>query len=151
MVIRIDTTRCPHLPSEERAIEYLKLVEFYIGQTQHYFDARHMSDFLSVFFAEREENIEHSSSLQYLEMILIFAIGSLFRGDFNADRVPGLSLFEYVQRVLPSLSEMFSCGRHGAEVFSLMAVYLQNSNRKDEAYIYVSSFGTLAALVGTLV
>lgn len=150
MVLRIDTVGCPQLPSEERAFQYLKLVEFYIGQTQHYFDARHVSDFLGAFYAERGGNMNQSSSLQYLEMVLIFAIGSLFRGDFNSDRVPGLSFFEYVQRVLPNLSEMFSCGRYGAEVFSLMAVYLQNSNRKDEAYIYVRLFGT-AALVGTLV
>ncbi|EXL65954.1 hypothetical protein FOPG_17849 [Fusarium oxysporum f. sp. conglutinans race 2 54008] len=72
-------------------------------------------------------------------MIIILAIGKLLRGD-NADNTancyPGSNLFEYVHASLPNPSMQHSQGRVAIETLTLLGVYLQAMNRKEEAYIY---------------
>ena len=128
----------PILPDEDKAYHLLKTVNFFIGHTQHHFDVRDFSDRLGVFYAGNKDPSK-VFNLWYLQMILVFAIGKLFSGDFDDDhrRMPGSALFDYAQRLLPSLSELYAYGRTGVEVLGLVAVYLQNAGRKEEAYIYV--------------
>ncbi|GJC87835.1 putative transcriptional regulatory protein C3C7.04 [Colletotrichum liriopes] len=113
---------------------------FFIGYTQHHIDTREFSDRLAFFYS----NVGDASQTQtpwYLEMLLVFAIGKLFSGSFDGEEksgLPGSSMFAYVQSKLPSLSELYGLGKLGIEVHALAAVYLQNANRKEEAYLYVS-------------
>lgn len=117
-------------------------MSFFIGYTQHHIDTREFSDRLAFFYT----NLGDPSQMQmpwYLEMLLVFAIGKLFSGTFDNDErvgLPGLSMFTYVQSKLPSLSELYGLGKLGIEIHALAAVYLQNANRKEEAYLYVSLY-----------
>ncbi|KAK1853181.1 fungal specific transcription factor domain-containing protein [Colletotrichum chrysophilum] len=131
----------PALPSEDEGRKLFESMSFFIGYTQHHIDTREFSDRLAFFYA----NLGDPSQTQtpwYLEMVLVFAIGKLFSGAFDGDDeevgLPGEGMFRYVQGRLPSLSELFGLGKLGVEIHALAAVYLQNANRKEEAYLYVS-------------
>ncbi|KZL68803.1 fungal specific transcription factor domain-containing protein [Colletotrichum tofieldiae] len=140
----------PPLPSEEEARKLFDSMTFFIGYTQHHIDTREFSDRLAFFYS----NVGDASQTQtpwYLEMLLVFAIGKLFSGSFDGEEksgLPGLSMFAYVQSKLPSLSELYGLGKLGIEVHALAAVYLQNANRKEEAYLYISSALRLATTHG---
>ncbi|GJC93110.1 fungal specific transcription factor domain-containing protein [Colletotrichum higginsianum] len=131
---------------------------FFIGYTQHHVDTREFSDRLAFFYANLGDAAQAQAQTQtqtpwYLEMLLVFAIGKLFSGTFDGDErggrgLPGSSLFAYVQAKLPSLSELYGLGRLGIEMHALAAVYLQNANRKEEAYLYISSALRLATTHG---
>ncbi|KAJ0359892.1 hypothetical protein COL154_007940 [Colletotrichum chrysophilum] len=132
----------PALPSEDEGRKLFESMSFFIGYTQHHIDTREFSDRLAFFYA----NLGDPSQTQtpwYLEMVLVFAIGKLFSGAFDGDDeevgLPGEGMFRYVQGRLPSLSELFGLGKLGVEIHALAAVYLQNANRKEEAYLYVSA------------
>ncbi|KAJ0350480.1 hypothetical protein COL26b_010413 [Colletotrichum chrysophilum] len=129
----------PALPSEDEGRKLFESMSFFIGYTQHHIDTREFSDRLAFFYA----NLGDPSQTQtpwYLEMVLVFAIGKLFSGAFDGDDeevgLPGEGMFRYVQGRLPSLSELFGLGKLGVEIHALAAVYLQNANRKEEAYLY---------------
>ncbi|KAK1963437.1 hypothetical protein LY78DRAFT_683298 [Colletotrichum sublineola] len=140
----------PPLPSEEEARRLFDSMTFFIGHTQHHVDTREFSDRLAFFYS----NLGDASQTQtpwYLEMLLVFAIGKLFSGSFDDDErsgLPGSRMFTHVQSKLPSLSELYGLGKLGVEIHALAAVYLQNANRKEEAYLYISSALRLATTHG---
>ncbi|KAL2882204.1 hypothetical protein SGCOL_002472 [Colletotrichum sp. CLE4] len=145
------------LPSEDEARRLFESMTFFIGYTQHHIDTREFSDRLAFFYANLGDNSQAISQAQmpwYLEMLLVFAIGKLFSGGFDGEEkggglpVPGASMFAHVQARLPSLSELYGLGKLGIEIHALAAVYLQNANRKEEAYLYISSALRLATTHG---
>ncbi|KAL4952640.1 hypothetical protein BDW69DRAFT_185233 [Aspergillus filifer] len=130
------------LPTEHEAFQLLKTFVFYIGHTQNYIDAREISDMIGLLYAN-QNNTTYTESLWSMELLLIFAIARLFKGDFGdelhrTDNFPGYSLFDFVRGRIPPLSQLYNIGRVGVEVMALVAVYLQNIYRKEEAYVYVS-------------
>ncbi|OJJ34682.1 hypothetical protein ASPWEDRAFT_474326 [Aspergillus wentii DTO 134E9] len=131
----------PSLPTEEQAHRLLEVVIFFIGETQHHFDLRDFSDRLCAFYG----NPSDKKTPWFLQMLLVLAIGKLFAGDFDdRDELPGSKLFEYAHQNLPTLGELYALDVLGVEILALVAVYLQNLNRKDEAYIYISTSLRLA-------
>ena len=128
----------PSLPSHREAEKLVEMAMFFIGQTQQHFDARDFSDRLWLFFS----NPQSSSKLRTpweLEMMLVLSIGTLFITDpAGTNYTAGAHWFDYVQNNLPTLSELYTYGKLGVEIFALLAVYLQNDYRRDEAYLYVS-------------
>lgn len=126
----------PNLPSREHALQLLHSVDFYIGRTQQHFDVREVSDHIDILF-DGDLSLSPTPKLWYLKIILVFAIGKLYEGEFGDESFPGEGHFKYAQDLLPSLSELYASKRHGVEVLSLMAIYLQSANRREEAYLYV--------------
>ncbi|KAK1994784.1 hypothetical protein LX36DRAFT_613646 [Colletotrichum falcatum] len=141
----------PPLPSEDEARRLFDSMTFFIGHTQHHVDTREFSDRLAFFYSNLGDALQAQQTPWYLEMLLVFAIGKLFSGCFDNDErsgLPGSSMFAYVQSRLPSLSELYGLGKLGIEIHALAAVYLQNANRKEEAYLYISSALRLATTHG---
>ncbi|CAM1506198.1 Fc.00g058390.m01.CDS01 [Cosmosporella sp. VM-42] len=136
--------KLPDLPSQEDAQKLVEMAMFFIGQTQQHLDARDFSDRLWLFFS----NPRNTSQLQTpweLEMMIVLAIGALFIPDPDEiNYAAGARWFEYVQNNLPTLCELYKYGRLGVEIFALLAVYLQNDYRRDEAYLYISNALRLA-------
>ncbi|KAM5378638.1 hypothetical protein ACJZ2D_004437 [Fusarium nematophilum] len=132
----------PKLPTEQDARRFLEAVVFYIGQTQYHFDAREISDRITSFSTSQE--VAHLRTPAFLETIVVVAIGRLFIGEFDEESLPGAGLFAFAQKNLPHLGELCALGRLGIELLALLAVYLQNSNREKEAYIYISTALRLA-------
>ncbi|KAJ4247517.1 hypothetical protein NW762_013194 [Fusarium torreyae] len=135
----------PKIPSEQHARRLLEAVVFFIGHTQYHFDAREISDRISYLVKESAHTShDHLKSPELIEVILIVAVGKLFLGEFDEERLPGSSLFAFAQKNIPHLGELCNLGRLGIELVALMAVYLQNSDQEKEAYIYISTALRLA-------
>lgn len=134
----------PKIPSERHARRLLEAVVFFIGHTQYHFDAREISDRISYLAQESAHTSQDKfKSPELVEVILIVAVGKLFLGEFDEERLPGSSLFAFAQKNIPHLGELCNLGRLGIELMALMAVYLQNSDQEKEAYIYVSFTSSL--------
>lgn len=129
----------PPLPGEAEARRHLKTLNMQIGRTQHHIDFRDFSDRLAYVYSE-EGAATRFANPWYLQIYLVCAIAKLFTGDFSGTSqcLPGIDYFNYVHRNLPILSDLHSSPRLGIELLALVAVYLQNVNRKEEAYVYVS-------------
>ncbi|KAH7490038.1 hypothetical protein FOMA001_g2405 [Fusarium oxysporum f. sp. matthiolae] len=129
----------PLLPSESEAYRLLDVVTLYIGQSQSHFDAREVSDNIELYYTDPEGQLPPTP--WFLRMSIIFAVGKLMSGESsasNGDTDLGTSLFEFVHAQLPTPSEQHAQGRVAIETLTLLGVYLQAMNRKEEAYIYVS-------------
>ncbi|KAL4933954.1 uncharacterized protein BDV17DRAFT_71121 [Aspergillus undulatus] len=140
------------LLAESEAFGLLQTFVFYIGHTQNYIDAREISDRIGLFHANKQDTA-CTDSLWTMEILLVFAIARLFTGDFGGeayrtDSFPGYSLFEFVRERLPPLNQLYAVGRVGVEVMALVAVYLQNTYHKEEAYVYISTALRLAVSHG---
>ncbi|KAF4960069.1 hypothetical protein FSARC_10564 [Fusarium sarcochroum] len=128
------------LPSESEAYRLLEFVSLYIGQSQSHFDVREVSDNIELYYTDPEGQLGPPTPW-FLRMSIIFAVGKLLSGDSagqSGDTYPGSSLFEFVHTRLPTPSEQHAQGRVSIETLTLLGVYLQAMNRKEEAYIYTS-------------
>ncbi|KAH7161526.1 hypothetical protein EDB81DRAFT_784957 [Dactylonectria macrodidyma] len=143
------TDRLPELPPEDEAYRLLETVGFYIGQTQNHFDQRELSDRISLLYANMNDPLQ-TRDLWYLEIIIIIAIGKLFttKVDDDGTKLPGTGLFKFAHQNFPSISVHYTHGRLGVEIHALMAMYLQMVDRKEEAYLYISTALRLAILHG---
>uniref|UniRef100_A0A8H7KAX0 Zn(2)-C6 fungal-type domain-containing protein n=1 Tax=Bionectria ochroleuca TaxID=29856 RepID=A0A8H7KAX0_BIOOC len=140
----------PLLPSEQEAYRLLEFVSLYIGQSQSHFDVREISDNIELYYADPEGQLGPSTPW-ILRMTIILAVGKLLSGENtenNGDTYPGSSLFEFVHTRLPTPSEQHAQGRVAIETLTLLGVYLQAMNRKEEAYIYTSIALRLAVTHG---
>ncbi|KAF4970762.1 hypothetical protein FSARC_2275 [Fusarium sarcochroum] len=141
---RLSSSDFPKLPPRHEAQRLLDTALFYIGQSQHHIDAREFSDKLWAFYQNRDDPAQ-LESLWVLEMILMIAIGTLFDANPEGnDDFSGVVLFEYAHRNVPTLSDLRFNGKLGIEIFALFAIYLGNMNRKEEAYLYISTAMRLA-------
>ncbi|WKT42325.1 hypothetical protein QSH57_007161 [Fusarium oxysporum f. sp. vasinfectum] len=139
----------PLLPSESEAYRLLDVVTLYIGQSQSHFDAREVSDNIELYYTDPEGQLPPTP--WFLRMSIIFAVGKLMSGESsasNGDTDLGTSLFEFVHAQLPTPSEQHAQGRVAIETLTLLGVYLQAMNRKEEAYIYTSIALRLAVTHG---
>ncbi|KAM0241774.1 hypothetical protein ACHAPO_001468 [Fusarium lateritium] len=141
---RLSSNDFPKLPPRHEAQRLLDTALFYIGQSQHHIDAREFSDKMWAFYQNRDDPAQ-LESLWVLEMILMIAIGTLFDADPEGnDEFSGVVLFDYAHRNVPTLSDLRFKGKIGIEIFALFAIYLGNMNRKEEAYLYISTAMRLA-------
>ena len=126
-----------HLPPVAEAYELLDTVLLYLGDAQHYFDPRDLSDQLMVFYRNTFDEVQRTS-IWYLHILLVFAIGKVLRGDLDGGAgPPGFAFFNEAVRLLPDISEIRAHGVAGIEILALLAVYCQNIDRKDDAASHV--------------
>lgn len=140
-------TSTPQLPSEDEAFRLLDAVSLFIGQSQRHYDPREISDLVGLLY-ENTNDPAVSKKLWYMQVILIFAVGKLFAA--NSERgghdVPGSQLFDFAEQNFPAMSVQYANGKLGVELNALMAVYLQMTNRKEEAYLYVGDWAFFIVL-----
>ncbi|KAF4472492.1 fungal specific transcription factor domain-containing [Fusarium albosuccineum] len=148
-VVAPTATGLPQLPPEEEAFRLLETISFFIGQTQSHYDSRELSDRVGLLY-ENPDNSALGHDLWYMEVVLVLAIGKLFAADVDheSQRFPGSKLFEFVEQRFPSMSAQYRHGRLAVEVNALMSMYLQMTNRKEEAHLYINSALRLAVLHG---
>ena len=125
------------IPPVDEGYQLLDTVLLYLGDAQHYFDARDLSDQLMVFY-RNDFGENQRTSIWYLHILLVFAIGKLLRGDLDGTtNPPGYALFNEALRLLPDISEIRAHGIAGIEILALLAVYYQTVDRKDDAASHV--------------
>lgn len=134
------------LPSEEEAFELLEAIMLYFYEPQHLFDARDVTDRISGLYENKQEQLQ-TPNIWTLQTLLVFAVGKLLRGESNiVGEPPGSLFFKFVERNLPSPTELRKQGLAGIEVLVLMVVYLQNIDHKDDASIYVRILSVFVGL-----
>ncbi|OHW93436.1 fungal specific transcription factor domain-containing protein [Colletotrichum incanum] len=131
-------------PTEEEAHAMLDVVIFNVGISQQLFDVRAFSDNLSVLYYESNADVR-LSEIWIVEALLVFAVGRLLQGmdDENGD-LPGTTYFREAVKRTPLLSDLRKHGIIGVEVMALTALYLQITDRKDDAYLHSNTALRLA-------
>lgn len=118
----------------------LNIVVLNVGISQHLFDVRTFSDRLSCLFDEH--GLDGSvPELWYAECLLVFAIGRLLQPKWDdMSKPPGDEFFQEALKRIPNLTSLRTQGVLGIELMGLTALYLQIADRKEDAYLYVSSY-----------
>ena len=144
----LQTTRSPDYsqnpaflwPTEEHAQGLLNAFLNSLASVQHLIDPRALSARLARYYTHQLDfSEEDSHGVWRAQMLLVFAAGSLLRGG-NMDGsaiLPGSEYFVESLRCLPDLCVLRKARNDGVSVMSLAAFYLQCSDRKDDAFVYV--------------
>lgn len=99
------------------------------------FDIRSFSDNLSHLYNDNA-TAALLPDLWLVQVFLVFAIGRLLRAGTHESDVPGtVLLFDQAMVDMPNMSNIRAYGTLGMEVLSLVALFLQIADRKDEAYL----------------
>lgn len=125
-------------PTQYEANSLLEVVVLDVGISQQLFDVRAFADNMARVYMDPPSQV-NLPELLVVEMCLVFAVGRLLRAkdDDNGD-LPGTALFKQAMRRMPMLTELRQHRLLGIEVAALMALYLQMTDRKCDAYLYVS-------------
>lgn len=135
--LRLRQSQDLRLPSIEEAYQLLNTVLLYLCGTQHYFDERRLSDQIMILYRNNFDD-DQRTNIWFLQILLVFAIGKLLRGDLDGTSdPPGFVLFNEVLNLLPGISEIRAHGVTGIEILALVAVYYQNIDCKDDAATHV--------------
>jgi proline utilization trans-activator len=133
-----NTSFVSNWPTEDEAQNLLDIVLSSVGRIQHLFDPRTFADQLALRYTEDRLQIGESD-LWHVEMLMVFAVGKLLRGNLDDDtQLPGENFFKEAMNNLPNLTHVYAAGTLGVEVMSLVAFYLQNADLKEFAHMYVS-------------
>ncbi|KAK1532308.1 uncharacterized protein CCOS01_04291 [Colletotrichum costaricense] len=131
-------------PPEEEAHAMLDIVIFNVGISQQLFDVRAFSDNLSVLYHESSDDVRLTETW-IVEALLVFAVGRLLQGRDDEDgELPGTMYFREAVKRTPLLSDLRKHGTIGVEIMALTALYLQISDRKDDAYLHSNTALRLA-------
>lgn len=126
------------VPNQQRALELLDSVVFLIGHTQHYFEPRAMHDRIRKAYRE-VDSPDHIPTPWNIHMLLILAFGKLIQGDVReGESHPGILLYRQAVSRLPDIGVLYSWGITAVEITGMCAMYLQNIDCREEAYLYVS-------------
>ena len=112
----------------------IDIVVLNVGVSQQLFDARAFSDTLSTLYDESHSHFRVSNCF-IAECLLVFAIGRLLQARWDDDsEAPGQDFFNEALKRIPNMTHLREQGTLGIELMGLCALYLQVSDRKDEAY-----------------
>jgi proline utilization trans-activator len=130
------------LPTEDIGQSYLDRILLSVGEIQHFFDPRVISDRIAQNCCMQVPQA-HRVDLEYLEMLLVFAVAEILNGSWNGKQPPGYQYFLEAHSKLPNLALMRRAGVIAIEVLGLAAFYLQCIGERDDAFIYVSDFSNI--------
>jgi proline utilization trans-activator len=134
----ISPPRIGQWPTEEQAQALVDTVIASIGNIQHLFDARSFSDRLAAVY-DLDDTI-FRDDVSTAEILMVFAVGRLLQGSLDKNEsFPGYNFFSEALKYVQNLFSVHAAGAQGVEVMGLIAFYLQCADRKEDAYIYVST------------
>lgn len=110
-----------------------------MGVSQHFFDQRAFSDAVDKLYQQGSTTYEKSEELWFVEFLIVIAIAKLVEGRSNEERPPGISEFLEALQRLPNVRQLRKEGALAVETLTLVAVYYQCCDRKENAYVYVSN------------
>ncbi|CRK09958.1 hypothetical protein BN1723_015541 [Verticillium longisporum] len=127
------------LPPESDAAFLVETLLSFVGVSQQFFDPRDVLDQVDQLY-ENPDKLKQDSILRFCETILVLAVGIQFAVKSTERRKnPGIELFDFAMGSLPSVSTWRATSTPIMGILGLAAVYLQNLDRKDDAYFYQSS------------
>ncbi|EEY21198.1 conserved hypothetical protein [Verticillium alfalfae VaMs.102] len=127
------------LPPESDAAFLVETLLSFVGVSQQFFDPRDVLDQVDQLY-ENPDKLKQDSILRFCETILVLAVGIQFAvKSTERKKNPGIELFDFAMGSLPSVSTWRATSTPIMGILGLAAVYLQNLDRKDDAYFYVST------------
>lgn len=132
------------LPPESDAAFLVETLLSFVGVSQQFFDPRDVLDQVDQLY-ENPDKLKQDSILCFCETILVLAVGIQFAvKSTERKKNPGIELFDFAMGSLPSVSTWRATSTPIMGILGLAAVYLQNLDRKDDAYFYSSTALRLA-------
>ncbi|KAG7128528.1 putative transcriptional regulatory protein C3C7.04 like [Verticillium longisporum] len=127
------------LPPESDAAFLVETLLSFVGVSQQFFDPRDVLDQVDQLY-ENPDKLKQDSILRFCETILVLAVGIQFAvKSTERKKNPGIELFDFAMGSLPSVSTWRATSTPIMGILGLAAVYLQNLDRKDDAYFYVTT------------
>ncbi|KAF3358893.1 hypothetical protein VdG1_02455 [Verticillium dahliae VDG1] len=124
------------LPPESDAAFLVETLLSFVGVSQQFFDPRDVLDQVDQLY-ENPDKLKQDSILCFCETILVLAVGIQFAvKSTERKKNPGIELFDFAMGSLPSVSTWRATSTPIMGILGLAAVYLQNLDRKDDAYFY---------------
>ena len=129
----------PQLPPFEYAKRLYWVQYVYIGTIFSLIQPHDFEERLHFVYSQPPDALNRESCLVYCQVLLVIAFGLMYSvnqwsGD---DGPPGFKYFKHALRFLPDIHEEGSI--FFVEVLCYVAYYMQNLNRRDAAFLYVSS------------
>lgn len=128
----------PHLPPFEFAKRLFWVQYAYIGTIFSLIHPTQFEERLDYVYHQPHDFSHRETCLVYCQTLLVIAFGLMYSvnqwsGD---DGPPGFKYFKHALRFLPDIHEEGSI--FFVEVLCYVAYYMQNLNRRDAAFLYVS-------------
>ncbi len=140
----------PDLPPLDQAKRLYGAQHMYIGTIFSFLQPQDFETRLELVYSQDPEDADLSSReacLSYCQILLIFAYGQMYSvNQWNgSEGPPGFNYFMQALQLLPDIHEEGSI--LFVEVLSLVGYYMQNLNRRDAAFLYVSHTGIVDSLL----
>ena len=134
----MDLSRPQIWPDQNQAQRYLSTMLASIGRLQHLAEPGILNQRLSETYQPGPGRVE---GLWYVQLSLVFAIGRLLDGEAPDvdDQPPGYEYFLQAMDLLPNACVLQGAESLGIEITAMITFYLQCSERKDDAYVYVGT------------
>jgi proline utilization trans-activator len=133
----------PHLPPYEVARRLFQAQYIYIGTIFSFLRPEDFDNRLNRIYKQLEDSqtpdlSSREACLAFCQILLIFAYGLMYSVNqwSGSDGPPGFDYFKDALRYLPDIHEEGSI--LFVEVLSLVGYYMQNLNRRDAAFLYVT-------------
>jgi proline utilization trans-activator len=128
----------PQLPPYDFAKRLYGAQHIYIGTIFSFLQPQDFEKRLDWVYSQVPDFSVREACLSYCQILLIFAYGQMYSvNQWEINGPPGFPYFMQALQLLPDIHEEGSI--LFVEVLSLVGYYFQNLNRRDAAFLYVSS------------
>lgn len=125
------------MPTSEESHRLLTLFLSYLGVNQQFLDPRTFIDTMALLFQDHTRS-ETMKSVWFVQYLLVMAMAKLMDFDTQSSMTRGLDFFAEAMQLIPPMHYIAEHGVIAVEILTLVALYLQWRDRKQDAYIYVS-------------
>jgi proline utilization trans-activator len=132
----------PELPPYDFAKRLYAAQHMYIGTIFSFLQPQDFEKRLEWVYSQGPDFSVREACLSYCQILMIFAYGQMYSVNqwAGSDGPPGFTYFMQALQLLPEIHEEGSI--LFVEVLSLVGYYMQNLNRRDAAFLYVSVTST---------
>jgi proline utilization trans-activator len=136
---RTSVSALPQLPPYDFAKRLYGAQHIYIGTIFSFLQPQDFEKRIEWVYSHVPDFSVPEACLSYCQILLIFAYGQMYSLNewVGNDGPPGFAYFMQALQLLPDIHEEGSI--LFVEVLSLVGYYMQNLNRRDAAFLYVSS------------
>jgi hypothetical protein len=129
------------LPSLDYATYLFDTVKFHLGQSYRFFDEDSFAHKLIEFYNGEPAAMAREDRLWFIQFLLVISFGTSFlcRSRTDSDQPPGSKFFIRAMSLMPCHASLWKDSLMAIEALALAALYLYSVDKRESAYIYVSS------------
>ncbi|CAG8919025.1 unnamed protein product [Penicillium salamii] len=144
-----DSATFSDVPSVDHAIHLINGVKFHAGQLYHLFDEQQFMAILHTFYDSPAE-VARRHKIWYVQFLTLLGLGKALavQPTRGATVLPGSNLFLRAMSLLPDTPYLFSDALAAVETLCAISLYLQCSDLRNSAYVYIGSALRMAMTFG---